>query len=98
VTLEALGKRRAATAGWAHSGNKDNILQLHEIFGGSIVPSFMVHPLSKQLNWGLCKVLFFLGHVQVINEVNKFFTDGGTVDTFTTLVKLLIDSILSQVS
>jgi hypothetical protein len=58
----------------------------------------MVEPLAEKLNGRLSEILFLLGHVQIINKDAKLLARRRTENTFTSLLKFLIKSILDLVS
>ncbi len=97
VALQTLSQYTSATTWWAHRRDEDNVLDLHVFLSKSIVPALMVHPLTEELNWWLCAILFLLGHVEIINEENELLADGRAVNTFSSLFKLCIHSILSLI-
>lgn len=99
MSLEPGSQRASATAGWTHGGDKHDILNFHErfFFLGSVVPTLVVHPLSQDLNWRLCTISFFLWHVQVVDEDCKSLSCRWPIDSFSSFLKLLIESFLSLI-
>ena len=63
VTLEALCENTSTTTGRTHSRYENNVLNLHVFLSESVIPSFVIHPLTKQLNRRLSAVFFFLWHI-----------------------------------
>src|SRR5690349_2473936 len=43
-----------------------------EFLSIEIIPSSIIHPLSKQLNGRLSPIFFFLRHIKIINENDDF--------------------------
>ena len=99
MPLHSLSNVTPSTSWWSHGGNEDDILNFHEwlFLLRSIIPTFVVHPLSKDLDWRLCTVNFLLGHIQIINEYDESFACWWSINTFSSLFKLLIKSILRLV-
>jgi hypothetical protein len=60
----------------------------------SIIPSLVVHPLSKDFNWWLCTILFLLWHVQIINEDDESLTCWWAINTFSSFFDFRINCIL----
>jgi len=99
MSLEPLGKGGSTTARWSHSRNEDDILDPHErlLLFGSVVPSLMIHPLSDELDWWLGTILFLLWHVQIINENDEPLAGWWTINTFSSLLELLVEGLLGLV-
>jgi len=97
MTLNTLSEGRATTTGWTHGSNENDILDLHEILGKSTIPAFVIHPLTKNLNRGLCTVFFLLRHVKIINEEDQTFSYWRTVNTFTALLNFTVDGVLGKI-
>jgi hypothetical protein len=57
----------------------------------------VVHPLSEKLNGWLSAVELLLGHVEVIDEDAVLLACGWAVDTLSSLLELLIESVLGLV-
>jgi len=57
----------------------------------------MIHPLSYELNWWLSTILFLLWHVEIINENDEPLAGRWTINTFSSLFKLLIEGLLGLV-
>ena len=59
-----------ASGGRTHSTDHDDVRYFDQrvVFVTVVVPLLMVHPLSEQLDRGLCSFFLNLRHVQVIYE------------------------------
>ena len=90
----------SSTTRRSHCSHKNDIFYLLEwfLFSFSIIPSFMIHPLSKNLYRGLSTIHLFLRHIQVINEDDKLLTRSGPKDPFPPFLKLRVQHILCLVS
>ena len=73
MSLQALSQRLSATTRWTHGRTEDDVLNEHERFFllRVVIPAIVVHPLSDELNRRLGSECLFLGHIQVINELQK---------------------------
>jgi hypothetical protein len=63
-----------------------------------VVPSTVVHPLTKQFNWRLGTVLFLLRHVKVINEDDVLLARGWTKAAFLSSAHSAINNVLGLIS
>jgi hypothetical protein len=99
MSLKSLGDWRSTTTWRTHSANEDDIFNFHErlFLALSIVPTLMVHPLSEQLDGWLSTILFFLWHVEIINEDHETFTWGWSIDSLSSLFKFLIKGVLGLI-
>jgi hypothetical protein len=88
VALQTLSQYTSATTWWAHRRDEDNVLDLHVLLSKSIVPAFVVHPLTEQLERWLSTILLFLWHVEVINEDDVLFTKSRTVTILSPLFEV----------
>src|SRR4051794_3400956 len=60
---------------------QQNILNFHELLIFSVVPSIVVHELPQKFNRRLGFILFFLGHIQIINKNYVFFANWCSIDS-----------------
>ena len=91
---------RISTTTWGtHCCDKLDLLQVAEIFFISVyfIPSTVVHPLSKQLNRGLCSIFLLLRHIQIIDKNDSFFTKGWPINSLSSLLHLAIYDSLSLI-
>lgn len=92
VSYIARRNRISAASWWSHCSCKLYILYNSEFFLRSIdvIPTTVIHPLSKKLNWRLIAPFLFHGHVQIIHKDKAFLTHWGSIDTFPSLFHLAI--------
>ncbi len=98
VSDETRSNECSSSAWWSHRRQADQSFKFHELKVFSVVPSFVVHVLSDQLNWRLCSVLLLFGHVEIVHEDDALFTDGRSVDTFSEFVQFSVDCVLCLVA
>jgi len=101
VTLEARGDKGLSSTRGTHGSNAHSVNELAEgmLVVLKIVPSSLVHKLTKDLDGWLSAVLFLDGHVKIVDENNSAHSnDFGAEDTSTTLVRFLINNVLNLVS
>jgi len=98
VSLQTLCQNTSSTTWWAHGRDKDDILNLHVLLSESIVPAFVVHPLTEEFDWRLSTVFFLFRHVQIINKENESLAYWRTVNTFPSLLEFCVHGILSLIS
>jgi hypothetical protein len=58
----------------------------------------MVHKLPHKFNWGLCSILFFFGHIQIINKAHELFSYFWSIDFSSAFSHFIIQIILSLIS
>ena len=99
MSRDTIGDVLSATTWRSHSCYENDIFYLLErlLFRLTIIPSFMVHPLSENLNGRLGSINLFLGHVQIINEDNEFLARGWSEHSLSPLFKLGIEHVLCLV-
>jgi len=57
----------------------------------------MIHPLSEEFNRWLSTILLFFRHVKIIDEDNESLSWWRSIDTFSSLIELLIKCVLGLV-
>ena len=99
MTLESSCDDRSATSWWSHSSTHDQTLELPEwlFFGLPLIPATVVKELSDQLQRRLGTILFFLWHVEIIDEDDIFLSNRWSVNTLTSFLNLVIERILDLV-
>jgi hypothetical protein len=97
VTDKSSRDLRSTASWWFHSRKHGSILDEHELQIFSVVPSFVVHILSKDFDWGLSTIGFLLGHIQVIDKNDAFLAHGWAVIASSSLVHFRVNSVLSLV-
>ena len=88
----------SASSRWAQSCQQNNAFNSEQLLILSIIPSMMVTKLSEEFNRRLCSILFFLGHVEVINRNNVFLSHWSSINSPSDLFELQINCILCLVS
>ena len=86
--------RVAPAAGRAHRGHELDVDELSEGAVLEIVPAVVVHPLTKDLYGRLVAVGLEHGHVEVVDEDDRFLAKGRSEDTLAPLVQLVVDEVL----
>ena len=66
---------------WTQRCKQDNALNSEQLLIPSIVPAMMIQKLPQEFDWGLCTVLFFFGHVEIIDKDDIFFTYRSSIDS-----------------
>lgn len=96
MPLEPCCQRASSSSRGSHGCNEHNVLDLHErlLFLSSIIPALVVHPLSKDLNWRLCTISFFLWHIEIVNEDGESFSSWWTVHALSSFLELFIETFL----
>jgi hypothetical protein len=87
----------SSSTGWTEGCQNDDVLYFHELLILPVVPSFMIQELSQQLNWRLCSVLFFFGHVQIIHKNNILFANRCPENTSFNFFQFEVNRILGLV-
>lgn len=64
----SLGYACASSTRWPHRSNKLDVDELAECILLAVVPSSVVHPLSKDFDGRLSAIRLLGGHVQVVHE------------------------------
>ncbi len=57
-----------------------------------VIPASVIHPLAQQFNGRLSSICFQHGHVQIINEENKIFSQRRPKHTFTSASKICVNT------
>lgn len=79
------GDRVATSNRGQHGSNKINPTQKFQFLRIEIIPTTIVHPLSKKLNRRLGSEFLLLGHVEIVDEnYNFILTAFGPEITFPT--------------
>ena len=79
---------------WTQRCEQDNALNSEQLLIPSIVPHMMIQKLPQEFDWGLCTVLFFFGHVEIIDEENAEILWFGSVLSFSDFIQFPIDDVL----
>ena len=81
---------------WEHGSSKCGVDCLSEFLLNSvdIIPSLVVHPLAKKLNWWLSTILLFHRHVEIVNKDNAFFSKWWAINTLSLFLHLSINDHL----
>jgi len=89
-TLQPLGDNSSSTARWAHSRthNKVNNSEPRLFLVIAVVPASESHELTNKFDWWLSAILFFLWHVEVVDEDNVLLTESGTIAIFSSLFEV----------
>jgi len=100
MSLESLGNDTFSSSRWTHGRHENDVLNDHErlVFLRTVIPSLMIHPLSQEFNRGLCTVLLFLWHIEIINKQYKPLACRWAINTFSSLLKFFVQGILSLIS
>ena len=97
VAEEAHRHRVSASPWGSHASNELDVHQVSECAGrDAVVPAFVVHPLSKNLDGWLSEVFLSLWHVHIVHEDYILLQRGGTIHTFASLLRFRIDQILQH--
>mmetsp|Transcript_1739 Transcript_1739/g.3716 ORF Transcript_1739/g.3716 Transcript_1739/m.3716 type:complete len:345 (-) Transcript_1739:6171-7205(-) len=94
---KAGGDKRPPSSRRTHSRHVHHVFDLHEALLFQVVPAMMIHVLPQDLDRGLSPVRLLLGHVEVIDEGDAHFADGGAQHSLPPLVKLRLDDLLRLV-
>ena len=85
-------------ARWAHRSAESDVLDLFKLLVClDVVPSTVVHPLTKQFNWRLGTVLLLLWHVEIINKDDKLLARGWTKAALLSSAHFTINNILGLI-
>ena len=82
---------------WTHSAQNNQVFQSHKEKGLSVIPSFVIHVLPYDFEGRLSSECLFFGHVKIINKNDAFFTNGRTIVSFSSLLHLAVNGILSLI-
>lgn len=97
VAEEAHRHRVSASPWGSHASNELDVHQVSECAGrDAVVPAFVVHPLSKNLDGWLSEVFLSLRHVHIVHEDYILLQRGRTIHTFASLLRFRIDQILQH--
>ena len=98
MTHISVGDWITTDARWAHRSAESDVLDLFELLVClDVVPSTVVHPLTKQFNWRLGTVLLLLWHVEIINKDDKLLARGWTKAALLSSAHFTINNILGLV-
>ena len=99
-TLQPLCDNSSATAGWAHSRahHKVNNSEPRLFLVFAVVPASESHKLSNKFDWWLSSILFFLWHVEVVDEDDVLLTESGTIAIFSSLFEVGLKIVLRLIS
>ena len=99
MSLHSLSYVASSSSWWSHCRYKYDILDSHEwlLFLRSVIPAFVIHPLSEDLNRRLRTINFLLRHIQIIYEYNESFASRGSINALSSLFELFIEGVLSLV-
>jgi len=100
VALKTLSYNGTTTTRGTHCRDKNNVNDGEPwlFFVITIIPATKVHKLTKKFNWWLSSILFFLGHVKIINEANEFLSKRGSPAVLSAFLKLGLQVVLSLIS
>lgn len=100
VVVSHLSSRdhRSSGAGKAHTGEHDNVFQVHPYQLLTVVPPLVIHVLSKDFDGRLGSIFFLLGHIEIIHEDDTLLSDRGAIEPFSSLFHLTVNGVLGLIS
>mmetsp|Transcript_74194 Transcript_74194/g.176947 ORF Transcript_74194/g.176947 Transcript_74194/m.176947 type:complete len:217 (-) Transcript_74194:647-1297(-) len=97
VPLKPASQERPSSTRRAHCTDENQVHQVSELCGLSLIPALSVHPLAEQLNRWLSTILLLGRHVQIIDEQQALLAKRRSIGALLSLVKLAINDVLRLV-
>jgi hypothetical protein len=100
MSSHTLSDMSSTTTWWTHGSDKVHLLKMSEwmliIF--SVIPSTLIDPLSKDLNWRLSTIFLDLWHVQIVNEYNTLHSNSWTEMILSQFSEFTINDVLDLIA
>jgi hypothetical protein len=98
MSHDSVGDKGATSSRRTHRCQDNKSFQTHPLKVFAVVPALVVQVLSDQFDGRLSSILFFFGHVHIVNKDDALLTDGRSVDSLPEFVYLIVDSVLGLVA